>query len=296
MAVSLSAVIGNTEYPLDDYETFIHLNNNGFGLPELDMYAESGPLQDGATYIDYRLSPRDLTLVLGLNATSSETYFERRRKLFNIFKPKRNNSLSLRLTLPDGSIRQLDTVYTNGLSADGSEKVAYYHKFAIGLRAHDPTWYNPVQNSVPFGVISSSGFTVPMSVNLNVGASTIGQTVSIEYDGTWDTYPIVTVVGPVTNLVITNATTGDKLDFTGYTLDANRTYTIDCRYARKTVIDDLGNNHIAKLATDSDLSTFRLVAAEDNSDTHINDIVVTGTSATTATRIYLQYFSRYIGI
>lgn len=293
MSITLEMLVGNTAYDLSDYETYIHHSNNGWGLPGIDLYSQSGPLQDGATYNDFRLQPRDLSLVIGLNGVDSSDYFAKRKQLFNIFKPKRDNTLKLRLTLDDGSVRQLDTTYVEGLGADGSEKQAYYHRFAIGLRAYDPTWYDPVLANIPFGIVSSSGFSVPMAVPLAVGVSTINQTVSVDYTGTWDSYPIFTVVGPVTDLSITNVTTGDNITISG-AIAGGDTYTIDTRYGYKTIVDQNGVNKIAQYS--GDLATFRLVAPEDDSDSRVNDITVTGTGATSVTRIYLQYHTRYIGI
>jgi hypothetical protein len=70
-------------------------------------------------------------------------------------------------------------------------------------------------------------------------------------------------VGPITSPVITNAITGDKLDFTGTTIVGGASYTIDCRYGQKTVVDSAGANQISKLTSDSDLSTFCLLPDPD---------------------------------
>jgi hypothetical protein len=295
MAVTLEALVGTSVYNLSSFDTYIHLANDGLGLPDLTRYYQSGPLQNGASNTGYRLEPRDIILTLGMVSDDEIDYFAKRKTLMNIFKPK-DIPIKLRLTLPDGSQRQIDTYYQKGLNANSADKTVYYHRFAVALKAPDPTWYDPNGYNVAFGVVSASGFTVPMSVPTSVGRSTIGQTVSIDYTGSWDSYPIITVVGPVTNLVITNDTTGDVLDFTGYTINAGTTVTIDTRYGFKSVISDAGTNLIDKLTTASDLASFRLVAAEDDSPSFTNDVSVTGSNATDATRIFVSYFNRYIAI
>jgi hypothetical protein len=88
--------------------------------------------------------------------------------------------------------------------------------------------------------------------------------------------------------VITNGATDDKIDFTGFTIGAGVTYTIDLRYGYKTVVDHLGANQISKLSTDSDLATWGLIAGE-------NSIGVVGTSITSATLISFQFNERFIG-
>lgn len=295
MAITLDALVGNSVYSLDGFDPYIHFGNDGFGLPPVTNYMQSGPLQNGATFTDFRLDNRIVTLLLGLSAGDSTTYLAQRRKLWNIFKPKAQ-PIKLRLTDSDtGDVRQLDTFYKDGGSANSQDKDGYFHRFAIQLDAPDPTWYDPNGISVQFGTVSASGFSIPMSIPLSVGRSTINQTVSISYTGTWDSYPIITIVGPVTDCVITNETTGDVLDFTGTTINSGTTYTIDTRYGYKTVVDQTGANKIAQLI-DSDLSTFRLVAADDDSGVQVNDISVTGTGATSVSRIFVAYFNRYIGV
>lgn len=298
--ITVQAIVNNNnEYNLSDYgvEGFTHLMNQGFGMAPVKRYTESGPLQQGSTDIGFRLQERIISFVFAINGEDEMDYYNKRRKLLNIFKPKfTNDPIKLRVTFPDGTVRQIDTHYVDGISFDSGDKSVWYHKVPVKLIAPDPTWYNPVGTTVPFNVSGTAGFTVPMSVPTSVGTSTLNTVQAVVYSGTWDTYPLITVFGPVTDLVITNVTTGDKLDFTGYTLNAGQILTIDTRYGYKTVRRENGSNQISQLTTDSDLVTFRLIAPEDDASFAVNNIQVTGTGINTATNIVLQYNERYIGL
>jgi phage-related protein len=48
-----------------------------------------------------------------------------------------------------------------------------------------------------------------------MGTSTINTTQSIYYDGSWLSYPIITATGSITNLTITNTTTGLTIAMSG---------------------------------------------------------------------------------
>ena len=286
-------VIGTTLYDIRDKIQYIHLSNTGLGLPPVDVYQETGPLQDGATYTDYRLQARDITLVIGNPNTTFDQYMSTRKQLYNIFKPKRDNQLSFRVTFDNGDIRQLDVVYIDGLGADGNDKSGNYHKYAIGLRAHDPTWYDPTIITTSFNTETPQGLSIPMPVPFHIGAATLRTAIDIQYPGTFDSYPIITVIGEAEDFTITNEATGDFIKINGTIPDTERR-VIDTRYGRKTIVDINGVSKIADY--EGDLATFRLVAAEDDSATRLNRIRVDSDVFGTNMKVFVQYYNRYIGV
>lgn len=283
---------------ISDRIKYIHLGNSGFGLPNFERFTEQGPLQNSVTDLGFRLSARQLSLVLmllGSNADPS-TYFARRDELLYYFTP-RTTPLVLRFTYPDGTIRQLDCHTSGGLEFDSGDKLSYAaHKIGVNLVAPDPLFYNPETVALSLGIeVSSYQFAIPWEFPWNIGSSTLDTSVNVEYAGTFESNPIITIVGPVTDLVITNETTGDKLDFTGSTISGGDTYTADLRYGFKTLKDQTGTSQLSKLTSDSDLSTFALVPRPEAPD-GINTITVTGSSADSNTEIYISYTEKYIGI
>lgn len=117
--------------------------------------------------------------------------------------------------------------------------------------------------------------------------------IAVPYTGDVDSYPVITIQGPITNPVIANTTTGDTLDFTGGTVGSADVWTIDLRYGRKSALNTSGVSVEQYLSTDSDLATFRLVP-DPLATGGTNVISVAGTATGTATVVTLSYYTRYL--
>lgn len=289
----IELLVRNRVYVLTD--EYVHLGNDGLGLPPVRRLEESGPLQDGATDVGYRLEPRAVKLLFLLSAADLPEYYQKRQRLLRQFRP-RNEPTKLRFTLPDGSVRQLDVVYDGDLTLPSNDKTGLLHKVAVSLRAANPTFYDPVGTAVNFQVaVNSASFTVPVSVPVGVGTSLLDQTTQIAYEGDWKASPLITLIGPVTSPKIENLTTGEKLSFPGLAINAGERLIIDTSYAGAHVVDGNGTTKLSTLSDDSDLTTFHLAPDPDAFD-GVNDVRVTGTAATTQTAVYLSYNARYLGI
>jgi hypothetical protein len=164
------------------------------------------------------------------------------------------------------------------------------------FRCPDPTFYHPTATAVTFSLGGGgTSFTVPSQVPWQVGASNISASHTISYTGTWRTYPQMRITGPITDCVVTNASTGETLDFTGTTIAAADYYDIDLRYGRKTVVDASGTNKVADLTESSDLATWH-IGDDQEIPGGTNSISVSGTSVTGATKVEVLYYVRYTGI
>lgn len=285
---------GGTTYSLSDGNPFA-LMDEETGMAGVRRITDRGPLQDGDSDIDFRLEPSVYPLGLLMYAADVSSHYTNRATALRIFRPSKTAS-RLKWTLDNGDVRQIDVHVTGRLVFGSKEQRGFAQRFAVPLRAADPTYYDPTTQSVAFGVGGGAGsFVVPIVVPMAVGASTVNQTQVVVYPGTWRAYPIVQILGPITSPVITNSTTGDKLDFTGTTIAAANTYTIDCRPGHKTVTNQAGTNKIADLTDDSDLQTFSLEADEEAPGGQ-NTFTVTGSGATSATQVNIIYNVRYVGI
>lgn len=295
MPTSLVAIIGSTEYSLSDGDPRFRLEEDGLGMAPVRRITERGPLQHGETDLGFRLDPRLIQLVFGVSAASESELYDYRAALLAIFKP-RTAAIKLRYTLSNSDVRQIDTHYAGAMTFPSRDRKGFYQRVGLTLRASDPLFYDPTLQAVVYGLgAGSAGFTVPVAVPTGVGASTLDVTQTITYAGDFLEYPVVLITGPLTDPVVTNETTGEALDFTGITISAGDTYTIDCRYGYKTVKNAAGTNKIADLANASDLATFHLEADPDAPGGN-NSISVTGSGATTASEVYLQFYNRYIGL
>lgn len=127
-------------------------------------------------------------------------------------------------------------------------------------------------------------------INATSGTAVYGT--AFAYAGDYDTYPIVKITGPIGNPVLTNLVTGDKLDFTGGTVGSAEVWTIDTRYGNKTATS--GTTSVANfLSTDSDLASFRIVAAPIATG-GTNVITLAGTVTSGTPTIQIIYNERYM--
>lgn len=283
------------ELNLDDRENgFYLLATDNFGMPAFHRLEERGAMQHGVTDRGYRLDPRFITLVVGIQGNSVDDFYQKRETLLEAFAPS-NTAGSLRWQR--GSVtRQIDGYLIEGLQFTDSDRTYLFQKVPITIKCPDPTWYDPGGKSVDFGIGGGeNSLVIPLVIPTYVGSSTINLSQQIMYNGTVATYPVITIRGPITNCVITNTITGKKLDFTGHTIAAGTVYTIDLRYGHKTITDQNGDSQISKLTNDSDLATWRLLP-DPNVAGGVNSIQATGAGATSATAINVQYFERFIGV
>ena len=136
------------------------------------------------------------------------------------------------------------------------------------------------------------------ALGITFGSATLSEGFVINYEGTWDAFPTISVTGPWDNFTITNGATLETLDF-GYNIDSGETVVFDLAYGIKSVTNQNGTNLIGSLSTDSDLATFHL-ATDSEVTTRladgINPMTVTGTNLDENSALILEWYTRYIGI
>lgn len=289
----LDVIVNGTVYPLDDGVNSLLIGDDGWGMAQLGRITQHGPLQHGVTDQGYRLRPRSASLVLFIEGSSRQDLYNRRDQLLRIFAPA-DTSLKLRWTLSD--VRQIDCFFTGDMSMPSSSRSGFNQQVAVNLFCPDPTFYDPAGDDVSFNLGGGGdALVIPMEVPMVVGASTLSSINEIEYPGSWQTYPhLIRITGPITDPVVTNTTTDEKLDFTGITISGGDYYDLDLRYGFKTVKDSGGTNKVSDLTNDSDLATWHIAAHPEVVDGE-NSIAVTGSAVTQATNVEISYFVRYLG-
>lgn len=292
---TITAIVGTDEYDLADRQRYLWIDDEGLGMAPLHRIVERGPQQHGETDLGFRLDSRTIKVVIGLFGTDESDYWDARAELLSIFAPT-DDPISLRFDLPNGASRQIDVYVAGDFSYGSKDRTRLAHKVGIMLKAPDPTFYDPTGLSMTYGLGgASAGFTVPMAVPTGIGATSINQTKTITYRGTWRDLPMIRIKGPITDPVIVNTTTDETLDFTGTSISAGDWYDIDCSYGVKTVTDSSGTNRIDKLVNTNDLNTFHLAPAPE-APGGTNDIRVSGSGINDQSEIYIQYHHRYLGI
>lgn len=306
---SVAITTGSTAYPLSASDTSTALLTNtdgtdrvliglvgvdGLGMSPLHRLSDRSPAQHGVTDRGFRLDPRMISLVLQLMAAPGASYSDLddgRDTLAQIFVP-RDTAMTFTYTKDNGAVRAIACHTAGDLMFGRAAPEGLFQRVAVKLAAPDPLFYDPTQVAVTFGASSAaSGMAIPWQIPWKLGATSLNQSRAITYAGTFKTFPVVRITGPVTSPVITNTVTGDKLDFTGTTISSGNYYIIDCENG--TVVDQAGANQISKLTTDSDLTTFSL-AAHPDAPGGVNTFTVAGTSVSSVTEVHLTYYTRYV--
>ena len=166
-------------------------------------------------------------------------------------------------------------------------------------RGHDDTVAVAHSSGDKLVVTTSAQITQNKNaLGITFGSATLSEGFVINYEGTWDAFPTISVTGPWDNFTITNGATLETLDF-GYNIDSGETVVFDLAYGTKSVTNQNGTNLIGSLSTDSDLATFHL-ATDSEVTTQladgINPMTVTGTNLDENSALILEWYTRYIGI
>ena len=286
---------GSTVFSLSDGVLCKCTGIQGVGLLQSERMTEQGPLQHGVTDRGFRAQQRLIRLMLFFQVADPSAYWWRRNALNSALEPT-TELAQLRFSLGNSTRRQISCSVL-GSAMDMQPDAAGGLSFAVDFMCPNPAFSDPAGKSVTFGIdYSSKTFQIPMIIPLGIGQSTIDDSKVIRYGGSWRSYPYrIRIVGPITNCVITNTSTGEKLDFTGTSIAAADYYDLDLRYTYKTVVDSSGTNKIADLTDDSDLTSWHLATRREVASGD-NVLTVTGSGATTSTEIYISYYEYFNGI
>jgi hypothetical protein len=295
MSTQVTLLIGNNSYSVSSGTSFWRIEDTDLAFPPIRRLEEYGPLQHGTTDLGFRLNPRIITLRLKSAAqTTIGNLYTNRATLIDYFKPTNNTPIQVRYTLDNGNVRQIDC-YTVAFKADERDRSGFVQTYTIALKANDPLFYDPVQRAVTWSTMGS-GFAVPLAVPVAVGTGpAINDIYRINYSGTFPSYPIIVLTGPMNGPIVKNLVTGDKLDFTGFYLPGNYSITIDTRFGFKTVKDSNGVTQLGKLSRDSALGSFRL-ETDPNVPNNINSILIEAANVKTGAQAVMYYYSKYIGL
>lgn len=298
MSYTVSYAVGGNTFVLSNQSpTFpVHyLGDENFGLAPLHLITSRSPVQQGDTTLDFRLDPRIIQIPLLVECATLQEQYDQRNYLIQMFKPSNKNG-TLIVEYPDGRQRHITTRVLGGLDFNMDTQAGYSIRTVIRLRCSDPTWFDPNQVTLPIVTISGTPTAYPKAYPVTYGTSAFGGTYDLTYTGSWLSYPIITVTGPVTNFSITNTSSNQNITLvTGTTIAAGSQLRFDLRYAYKTVTDQNGVNKIGLVDSSSELAQFAIYPAPDVAD-GINTLVVTGSGTTSASSVYLSYYNRFVGI
>ncbi|HLH22439.1 MAG TPA: hypothetical protein VK066_07935 [Chloroflexota bacterium] len=259
----------------------------GAFMPPIAFAEEPVPLQPGARLRQVQVGVREVDLPLLLRGADATALRALYRTLLHTFDPQRGDG-KLRVQGPDGGVRELTCRYHSGLEgAEVLDKDAggtSWRKVVLVLRAWDPYWYATAPTRVDFAVGSAATPFFPF-FPLRLSASTVLGDAAVSNPGDVEAWPIWTITGPGSNLVLTNVTTGAALTLVT-TLGASDVVTIDTRPGQKTVSGADGSNLFGTLNA---ASHFWALPRGSSS------VRVELSGATGGSLVTLVYYPRYLG-
>lgn len=268
----------------------------GLTAPSYEISTDRYAGIDGDTEQAVSATAREVMLGQIIEAGDEATLAARVRSLVRAMRPKAGPGTLIAST-PDGVRRTLTCRYASGL--EGAEDRASttpgkWVKAAIKLRAADPWWYGERKTvSVGLGVGANFFPFFP----LVLAPSTVQGQFTVDLSDADDrSYPLWTVTGPGSNLVLTNESidysTGQpvlvtqSLEITA-SLSAGQSMIIDTRPGFQSVRRDDGTNLMGSVTTDPAL--WGLVDG-------VNTVTAALTGATSVSRITGTYRARYSGV
>lgn len=241
---------------------------------------------DGETVDAVQASANSPTLGLILEASSVTDFRKKVRALVRAMRPKPGPG-TLTVRTETGETRQLTCYCAGGLEGDESKDTTLpgaWWKVALKLYAPDPWWYgDPRSVSVGLGAGPVFFPITPMKL----APSTVQGQFSIDLsDSDAPAYPLWTVTGPGSAVVLTNVTTNDTITVNA-SLAAGQQLIIDTRPGYQSVRRDDGTNLLGSVTSDPAL--WSLVEGP-------NTVTMALTGSTSASRIVGTYRPRYSGI
>jgi len=286
---------GNT-FVFPDGDMFV-LSFGGYGAPQTNYQTRRGYRQHGVTEIDYFLQPRTVALSMYRAAAKSrQDYWDRRNELLNIIRPNRGGPIVMTLRQPDGALRSLTVRASPGFQFDTGDGNAWDIDDDIMFIAHDPTWFDSaVVTSTP-DVTTDDNLVFPITFPIVFGtAGLLFETTEFTYEGTWRTYPTITINGPYLFARLRQVTTGIEFSL-NVAISAGEQRIIDLTPGDITIINELGDNKFSDLGPASNLVEFAVWPDPEVTD-GINQLraELQGGSAGTSSVIY-TYNNRYFGV
>lgn len=282
------------------------LSDEGSGLPPIDYITERGPFQHGETITDFFLRPRIVQFLIRQKFCSRQEAWDGRTALLNAIRPNKSGGPQgvLRKILPNREKRDLDVVPIIGPKFE-PRQLNRWDEWAIQevlrFTAYNPVYYNPVVKTAVVSTIPNNFpytfpfyFDVPQQlvfpIDFPISFYGWDNVVDINYAGTWEEYPTITITGPAGPYIrIINETTGERIVLTGLMIPAGDIVTIALAYGSQIITNTAGANLLGHVSADSDLATFHL-------EPGLNTIRVVLRSGGGDATVTISYRERFIGI
>lgn len=221
-------------------------------MPPVRSVLDEIPGQPGALRRETRFGVREVVVPIEVLGTSHAGLREKVRSLVVALNPTRGDGV-LRAVAPDGITREITCRYATGMElVESQDLLGVLQRAAVVFTATDPFWYDTDPTSSTFTTGTPANFLGDPFLPIKLASDTVIGEQTVINDGDVETWPVWTVAGPVSSILLENVTTGQKIDLP-VALTADQSVVIDTRPFKKTVRRDDGTNLYGNLTADSAL-------------------------------------------
>lgn len=242
-------------------QDFKLLAYGNLGAPDTNFITRKGYKQNGVTEIDYLLQPRNISVELWRSAACDrQTYWDNRKALHDFLRPNRNGPITFTIRTPNGDLRSIIVRADPGMTfPPQSDNNNWALRENFDFVAFDPTFFNFAETVLVLTASTQLQLIFPITFPITFGTSDeFLSSGTINYDGTWKSYPTITLDGPYTRAVITNVTTG-KVIFMSVAIAAGEQRIINLTPGEQSITDQNGVNRFSDLGVGSNLIEFALL-------------------------------------
>lgn len=243
---------------------------------------QKSPYQDGATFLDSLLDPRQITIEGSIMRRTGEEIFACRHRLTTVFNPKLGPG-TLRYE-HDGGVREIQAV-VDSLPFFPDRSGQPTQRFLLNLLCPDPYWRTPAITEEPaYEPLFQFPFEGPFQMGLQRDRRIIVN------DGDAPAPLYVEFFGPALNPAIINNTTGEYIRVNQELHEGER-MIIDTSDGSKSVyfVDANGNERNVFHWIDLNSTFFKLIVGE-------NDIEYTADSDIQGAVVNISYSKLYTAV
>ena len=255
---------------------------DGFWSPPFQVNSSDYPQQPGSVFNFVKTGERVVNLSVEVRAPDHMALTGLYRNLAYRLNPERGAG-RLRMSM-NGSKYQRELICRSGGLTKVSERETSA-SLILTFLANDPYWYDVDQSSASFMLNQAAAF-FPIFPIVLVNSSSFA-TANIDNTGDVETWPVWTINGPASNLIITHSD-GKKIDLTGVSLTSAEWLVIDT--AAKTINKESPYSSVSVLEYLSlDSSLFSFSPGTNNLTIQLSDSVYGATMVTAS--YYLRWLT-----
>lgn len=270
----------------------------GLGMPTINYITDNGPFVHGERVRGYKLDSRIIDISLYESGCKRQTRWENIGEIIDTVRMNRGGVGKILVVLPDWTEREIDAWILAGPGGNyqgDSGLLAFDINENLRFFAPYPIWRDP--NAVTETLTSTvTESCLPMCLPICIGSATISSTIDITYPGTFESFPTITITGPIGYPVIRNVTTGKEIALL-YNVSAGEVVTIELSPGRGLVYNNYGANLIGVVNNPNDLAEFSIEPESLTVPGGVNEIYVAGSGGILGTtQIVIAYYVQYLGV